>query len=385
MMRYGVVLAVVCGWAATIVLPPMTMASGTPAQKCAAAKRKAAGKMAAGLLGCDSKGAGKSLAVPQDESDPLSCVGKVAAGLSKAFMKADAVAPGCEGAADVVTQSINSCADHVNTSANFDPTTGQVGGKCPAAKLKAAGKKASAKLGCYSKAAGTGDDCTSPTTVCGLCLAKAEANWTKAATKADTPPIGPCPPADNNSIEIIVDGDCVHNVVAALPPTPVVCGNNIIDPSIGETCDDGNTDDCSTVDCSGNVDHCPKNCIIAACSVDMSKSLSAHVTLTSSTPVASAVMFIDYPEGRVRNPIATAAGGDFSNSENDLDYGLFEQLIDNSGSGLPSPLFNLTFEGCIGVSLPVQADFTGTCTISEAFDSSFNAITPLPTCAVTVP
>src|SRR5262245_39999942 len=87
---------------------------------------------------------------------------------------------------------------------------------CAAAKLKAAGKKASAKLNCVAKAAAKG------LPVDGLCLSKAETKFAAAFAKADGK--GGClTPNDAGTIEASVD-TCVTTLrgllgVPGIPPT----------------------------------------------------------------------------------------------------------------------------------------------------------------------
>src|SRR5262249_31009890 len=109
---------------------------GTPPQKCAAAKRKAAGKKEAGKLGCYSKAAARTVAV-----DPT-CLTNVETKFTAAFMKAGGA---CSGSAPAAETAVDAC---VSALVGAVPGTG----RCPAAKLRAAGKAASAELSCWAKA-----------------------------------------------------------------------------------------------------------------------------------------------------------------------------------------------------------------------------------------
>jgi len=94
------------------------------------------------------------------------------------------------------------------------PTPGQ---KCAAAKQKAAGNKAAQKLSCYANATRKG------VTVDSACIARAEAQFTKALARAEAP--GGCViTGDASAIEAMVDS-FVAAVMAAIPavaPTPTV-------------------------------------------------------------------------------------------------------------------------------------------------------------------
>jgi hypothetical protein len=79
--------------------------------------------------------------------------------------------------------------------------------KCLSAKQKAAGKKASGKLGCYAKAA------AKATAVDSGCLTKVEDKFSAAFTKADAK--GACP-GTASAVEASVD-QCVNDVVALVP------------------------------------------------------------------------------------------------------------------------------------------------------------------------
>src|SRR5262245_40805805 len=108
-------LAVVAGPAA-----PAT----TPAQKCAAAKQKTAGKKVAGKMACHSKAKAKSVAV-----DP-NCLTKAEAKFNSAMTKAGNA---CPGAASPIETLADNC---VTILVGDDPGNG----KCPSSSAKAAGK-----------------------------------------------------------------------------------------------------------------------------------------------------------------------------------------------------------------------------------------------------
>jgi len=334
------------------------MAGGTPVQKCSSSKVKAAGKAESGELKCWSKFA--SNGTPAD-----TCVAAAQQKLMDAFAAADSVVqppPPCEGTESTVDNAISNCIDNVNMA-----VTGS--GKCQASKLKAAGKKAAAKLKCYQKAP------TAPSTDPDLmaCLQAASDKFSSSFDKAEA--AGACAGA-KNVIETDVDNLCFTNVKNQLPPVQVGCGNGIVDP--GETCDDGNT---------VNGDDCPAGCVIQACTASSSTlSVSVKFSAPGSPPVGGLGLFVDYPDGKVTLPATTFVSG-VSGTPHDRNYGITEDLIDSNGTGLPtSPnaLMHLVFKTCQGAPAATAGDFT--CTVSDAVDESANTLnTSTMSCTVTIP
>ena len=89
--------------------------------------------------------------------------------------------------------------------------------KCTGSKLKAAGKKASSKLGCLAKGIGKGIAADS------TCLAKAEVKYSSTVTKADTKVGNDCLTInDRVAIEGKVDTlySDLDDLVADTPPNP---------------------------------------------------------------------------------------------------------------------------------------------------------------------
>src|SRR5436190_21112248 len=62
---------------------PAGALAATPAQRCAAVKRKAAGKAAKGLAGCDGKAVLKGVGVD------LACISHVGVGFARAWSRAE--------------------------------------------------------------------------------------------------------------------------------------------------------------------------------------------------------------------------------------------------------------------------------------------------------
>ena len=167
---------------------------------------------------------------------------------------------------------------------------------------------------------------------------------------------------------------CVAPVSGQLHAKAPGCGNGIIEGFLGETCDDGNTQ---------NGDGCPANCHVDSCTPVPASSSGAHVTYTNNagTTISGLGFFVDYPEGKVSAPTATAGFG-VSNSFNDLGYGFTDNAV--KIGGLPTSLVALTFQTCQGASAAMAADFS--CTVTDASDDDGNVVDPSKvTCTVTVP
>src|SRR5438552_3922834 len=130
-----------------------------------------------------------------------------------------------------------------------DGTTPATLSKCESARLKASGKKASVKLGCYAKAATKNVAVDSAP---GGCLDKASINFSKAFAKVT----GCTGDGQESAIETKIDTECVAQpvvvngggiVTGTCQTTPTttttnttttsttLCGNNSVDP--GEQCD----------------------------------------------------------------------------------------------------------------------------------------------------
>jgi hypothetical protein len=173
------------------------LAGGTPAQKCAAAKQKAAGKKAASKMSCFSKAKAKNLP-PPGPTDP--CLTKAEGKFSSAVAKADAKGP-CPGTAVAIEAAVDACV--VVLVADVPGNT-----KCSSSITKAAGKGVSAELSCSAK------DITKPGTF-STCEDKADGKFTKAYVKAGT-----CVPAQASESQMQTDIDnCQSSVAALTPPT----------------------------------------------------------------------------------------------------------------------------------------------------------------------
>jgi hypothetical protein len=186
--------------------------------KCAGAKEKATGKLAGGVLGCDSKAAAKSVGV-----DP-GCVSRNTAKFDAAFGRAEAKG-GCNTTGDgtmLKTKVTNFAADVFD-----DLYAGSGADRCAASKLKATGKKASGLLGCHAKAAAKGIALDPG------CIAKVEGKYNTAFGKAEAK--GGCNTmGDATAIETKVDS-FVNDVVSMLQTPGTTTTSNTTLPTTSST------------------------------------------------------------------------------------------------------------------------------------------------------
>jgi cysteine-rich repeat protein len=358
--RIGVALL-----AAVAVFPGTVRAGAPPEIKCAATKQKAASAKEKAKALCYAKAAGAKVPTPVDPA----CLAKAEAKFQTAFTKAVAKGPcadpgnGLPDPSKPIEDSVDACVSHIT-----DQLPGTVAtAKCTAAKIKAAGADAAGELACYAKAAGA----KVPTPVDPACLAKVAAKLGPAFTKADSGKAGACP-GDAATLQAEIDGSCVTTIANQLPPKPPGCGNRVIEPGLGETCDDGNTIE---------DDGCPSSCHVDTCT-PMPGTTSASVTFTSGTPLGGLVVFIDYPEGKVASLTVKYPFG-VTGSSNDLGYGVKTAVV--KIGALPAKFATLTFANlCQGAAAPTAADFR--CTVEDAADTAGNAVDPSTvTCSVSIP
>jgi hypothetical protein len=226
-MRRSARLAVAAVVGIQLLLSGSAHAAGTPAQSCAGAKMKAAGKSAGLKLACHAKAARRG------ETVDSSCLARATAKLASSFAKAESRG-GC-----ITTGDASGITDMIDSSvgafvAALRPTTSA--NRCAGVKLNATGKKVTTRLGCHGKATRKG------AAVDPQCLAKADARFSATFTGAEAH--GPClTNGDAGDIEDQVD-DLVNDVVAALPSGSgttttttlgAVCGNGIVEGN--EQCD----------------------------------------------------------------------------------------------------------------------------------------------------
>src|SRR5262249_41667202 len=149
--------------AVTVLALLVVPAAPASADKCTGAKLKAIGKEESGLLTCYAK-----VVVKGDPSLLAACIQKAQTKYGGAFAKAGS----CGGDQTVCECLADECAGNVRGDL---PDAGP--DKCEAARLKAAGKKASGKLACNAKAA------LKDVPVDPVCIGKAEAKYQKAFDK----------------------------------------------------------------------------------------------------------------------------------------------------------------------------------------------------------
>jgi hypothetical protein len=288
-------------------------------------------------------------------ADPA-CLGKATAAFTAAFAKADGSTP-CEGTADGVETSIDDCISAAigDLTSNYKVP---LAGKCEGAKVKAIAKDLAGQLGCYGKASGKGIP-VDPT-----CLAKPTGAFPTAFQKASAK--AACT-GTNDAVNATI-GLCIPPIANALPPVAVGCGNGIVDP--GETCDDGNTVDEDTVAYDpANIDTCPANCMVAACTPAAGTDV-VKVNITTPQALGGVTIFVDYPEGKIHNPTVQNSTDDLDQT-NDLKYGVLVVSTALSTPATTGHLYDLSFSNCQGS--PVAAsDFV--CSIKDAADATGTTI-----------
>ncbi len=351
-MNKRLVLLAVCASVTAVVGSAMAT---DPLPKCAASKLKASGKKVTGKLGCASK------AAVNPTFDLSGCNSGVEAKFGPAFTKADSKGV-CTGDPTTVEGLVDTCVGHITDA--IPVASGQE--KCAAAKLKAAGKDSSAELGCHAK------DVVKPDSAAlSACIQKAETSLGNAITKADAK--GTCP-GTTLEVTTTISNNCTQPISGELPPKAPGCGNGVVEPNLGENCDDGNTVD---------GDACPHNCHIDSCTPTGGNTFNTSVTYTgpSGVTIAGLSIFVDYPEGKVRNPTFTNAFG-VGNAITDVTYGFNAEPLKTSG--LPMPFMHAAFQQCQGAGTATAADFS--CTVNDASDDQGNVVPANQvTCTVTIP
>jgi len=351
-MTKRLVVLVVCAAVIAVVGPAK---ASDPLPKCASSKLKASGKKATGKLGCASK------AAVSPTFDLTGCNNGVEAKFGPAFTKADSKGV-CTGDPTTIEGLVDACVGHVTDL--IPVASGQE--KCAAAKLKAAGKASAAELGCEAKNAVKPDSAA-----LSACLQKAETSLGNAFTKADAK--GACP---GTALEVMtaLRNNCTQPIAGDLPPKAPGCGNGVVEPNLGENCDDGNTAD---------GDACPHNCHIDSCTPIGGSSFTASVTYAgpAGVTIAGLGIFVDYPESKVRNPTFSNAFG-VSNTTTDVTYGFNAEPLKTTG--LPMPFMHMNFQLCQGAPAPTAADFS--CTVNDASDDQGNVVpNDQVSCTVTIP
>jgi cysteine-rich repeat protein len=435
-LRYGTMLVLIGGM----------LVSTTPADAldssfgCASAKLKALGKTASSVFGCYSKLAKLGGGLGAIETAAPGCVQKAedkwdlapAGAFQKAETKAALTPSGCalegqntvldgrcsgnpsracltnfdcaavaapppplpaEGVCNIHSDTTEAQAlfDLVNDETIARPTHPNLNGlvqeilpdlipnatanACNSAKVKTTGKLAAALLGCHSKAAKSG----STTLVDQACLSKAIAKHNLGYDKAEAkgalkPP--QCDVVGNKDNVVTLVNGFAEKAVAGIPRKDG-CGSGVV--VAPETCDDGNTI---------NTDACPSDCAIETCTPAPGTDKRWVLSFTSSKPVGSLSVFIDYPEDKVTLP---GSGGStppgllefdqFNNSlgSNDFDHGLGANITTQVAADIGADPLAIHFEDCQVAGDPVPADFS--CTVLGAADPTGKAVSGV-TCSL---
>jgi len=188
---------------AAVALAASPCDAATAGQRCAAAKLKAVGTAAQGVLACRAVAASRGTAV-----DPA-CIDKHHAKHAKGFTRAEAKG-GCatDGDAPALAGRLDTFEADVGTA--LAPDGSDDTRRCAAAKLKATGKQAKDKLGCHAKAVAKG------AAVDPACLLKVAVKFLRAFDAADGR--WTCAVEDDaESVETGLVDPFVADVVAALP------------------------------------------------------------------------------------------------------------------------------------------------------------------------
>jgi hypothetical protein len=152
----------------------------------------------------------------------------------------------------------------------------------------------------------------------------------------------------------------------------------------GETCDDGNNLD---------NDACPADCFIGSCSPDTGtvRLVTVAFDAPAGVNVAGLTLFLNYPEQKVFLPPAgpnaslgspslvrlyptsqvTLLAADLGTAG--IDSGYAVRALMGSLSPVPhGPIFQLTFQDCMGAAAPIPGDFN--CTVLSATDPGSNPL-----------
>ena len=156
---------------------------------------------------------------------------------------------------------------------------------------------------------------------------------------------------------------------------------------LGETCDDGNTEE-------GADDSCPANCRVASC-IPTGERFNVNVNFASNptgTIVSGLELFVRYAEDALSIPGSAnapevigriASPGDVFTSitPNDRNYGLVLVLFDSTLFGVdPGTAVSVEFDRCEGTAAPSSADFD--CTVNSASDVNLADVTDQISCEV---
>ncbi len=180
----------------------------TPVQKCASLKETAASKKVTAKINCYAK---TKFAAPPSAS----CLQNAETSYTKAFAKAEK--PGAclhNGDAADVEADIDTLVSELVQALQPPAGAAKPAQTCAVAKLKAAGKKAAAKIRCHVQDLPLGSQ-----SLLTFCLSNAENVFTAAIAKAENP--GACATTgDASTLERSVDAFVNAVVQALVPPAP---------------------------------------------------------------------------------------------------------------------------------------------------------------------
>ncbi len=221
-------------WSIGILALAAVAGSATSAEnKCRAAKVKAVAQTIAARAKCLSKGLAKA-----EYPDPA-CLGRAEMQLVDRFAKADAKS-GCPTRDDlpIIESNVDSLINNNFVGQVNDPPHG---GDCDAAKVKAAGRNAKAKLACHARAIGKAR------AVDPACLARADDVFEGRVAAAEAQFTADCTTlGDAAGYEASIDVFVRHFVTSLAPPTTTttttlpggLCANDQY-PTCGGTCPAG--------------------------------------------------------------------------------------------------------------------------------------------------
>jgi len=159
------------------------------ADRCIGAKLSAIGKKERGLLACQAR-----VAV-QGKRPEAACDGRAISAFEGRYDRPGA----CGAPASSVCETIaDDCRDQVRAALPDGAPS-----RCEAARLRAAGRKAAAKLGCYAKAAARGIPVDS------RCLTRGSATFATAFNQLN----GCTGDGQAAAIELLIDSECVDQLV----------------------------------------------------------------------------------------------------------------------------------------------------------------------------
>ena len=192
---------------AILLLSIATHVAAVGPSKCSSSKLKATGKKASSRAKCYAKAVSKG--DPVDSDCLAKAHDKLTSGFTKAESKGDCLAP--NGDVNAIESKVDT---FVNTVRNIVNSSAPGPSGCDSKKIQAAGKKASGKLKCQSKAVSKGVD------VDAECLGKAEEKFSSSVSTAETANDNCTHTGQTNALESAANafvGDATEEL--APPPT----------------------------------------------------------------------------------------------------------------------------------------------------------------------